>query len=165
MKQSSYWEDNRSSVSQEILSILWTPEFFYLIHNSPSPAPILSHINPVPAPLHVFKIRFNIIRQSKFTLSTWPLALWFPHQKTFCTFSLHHTRYMPCPYHSSWFDHHTYFRGTKDCYFTLLKSLMNSRVQQQIELLPFISLMKQSDGNAERWKLYCTFSKQKMGNK
>jgi hypothetical protein len=60
---------------------------------------------------------------------------------------------------------HIFVVAKGHCYFTLLKSLMNRRVQQQIYLLAFILLMKQADGNEERWKLYCTFGKQKMGNK
>jgi len=57
MQRSPFWEANRFSASQGIPHILWNPKVHYRIHNSPPPAPILSHINPVHTPsFHFLKI-------------------------------------------------------------------------------------------------------------
>ena len=50
MKQSPAWEANRFSASQDIPRILWKPKVHHRLHNSPSPIPILTQINPVHAP-------------------------------------------------------------------------------------------------------------------
>jgi len=46
MEQSPSLEANRFSANQEISRILWNPKVHYLVHKSPSPALILSTINP-----------------------------------------------------------------------------------------------------------------------
>jgi len=50
MKQSSSWEANRFSASQEIPRILWKPKVQYRVYKSPPPVTILSQINPVHDP-------------------------------------------------------------------------------------------------------------------
>ena len=62
MEQSSSWEANWLSASQEIPRILWNPMVHYHNCKCLPPVPILSQINPVHVPpYHSFKIHFNLI--------------------------------------------------------------------------------------------------------
>jgi hypothetical protein len=51
MEQSTSWEANWFSASQEIPRILWNPKVHYRIHKFPPPACILSQIDPVRTPI------------------------------------------------------------------------------------------------------------------
>ena len=109
MEQSPSWGANWVSVSQEIPRILWNPKVHYRIHKCPPPVPILRHTDPVHAPTyHFLKIHLNIILSSTPGSSKWSLSFRFPHQNPAYTPLLHHTRYMPCPYHSTLFDRPKY---------------------------------------------------------
>ena len=67
IEQSSSWEANRSSASQEIPRILWNQQVRYRTHKSAPAVPALRQIDPVHAssPSHVSQIHFNITLPSK----------------------------------------------------------------------------------------------------
>jgi hypothetical protein len=106
MKHSPSWEANHFSTSQEIPRILWNPKINYRIHKCPLSVTILSQINPDHAPTsHFLNIQLNIIFPSTPWSSKWSLSLRFSHQNPVCTSPLTHICYIPCPSHTSRFDH------------------------------------------------------------
>jgi hypothetical protein len=56
-------------------------------------------------PSHFFKIYFNIILSSTPSSSNWPLSLRSPYKNPLSISPVYHTCHMPCPSHSSRFDH------------------------------------------------------------
>ena len=104
MEQSSSWEANRFSASQEIPRIIWNPYFRYLIHKLPTPVPILIQLDPVHnLTSHFLKSHLNIILPSTPWSPKWSLSLRFSHQNPVYASPLPHTHYMQRPSHSSRF--------------------------------------------------------------
>ena len=99
IKQSPSWEANRFAASQEIPRISRKPKVHYRKHKYPSPAPILSQLDPVCTPTYNFlKIHLNIILPSTSGSPKWSLYLRFPHHSSVHASSILYTCYMTSPY-------------------------------------------------------------------
>jgi hypothetical protein len=85
VEQSPSCEATRFSASQEIFLVLWNPKVHYRIHNSPSPVPILSQINPVPRPTTRLEDAFYYYPPICARVFQ---VVFFPHQDPICTSSL-----------------------------------------------------------------------------
>jgi hypothetical protein len=97
MEQKSYWEANKLSASQDTPRTLWNPKVRYRIHNSPSSAPILSHIDPVHfCQSQSLNIHYHITVSLMPGSSKWSYFLRFPHQNSVCITNLPNSCYMPC---------------------------------------------------------------------
>ena len=106
MVQSPSWASNWFAASQEIPHISLNPKVHYRTHKRPPPVSILGQPNPVQIHTsHFLEIRRNIIHSSTPRSPQWSLSLRFPHQDPLHPPLLTHTRYMPCPSHSSRFYH------------------------------------------------------------
>jgi hypothetical protein len=106
MGQSSSWEANRFTASEDIPRFLWNPEVHYHIHKCPPPVSILSQLNPVHnLTSHLLKIRLNIILLSTTGSAKCSLSLRVTHQNPVHTSSLHYTCCIPRTSHFSRFSH------------------------------------------------------------
>ena len=103
MKQSTFWEANRFSASQEIARILWNPKVHYRIRTFiPYSERQLHRQRP-----HDTSSRSILILSSNLRLG-FPSGLFpsvFPHQNPVSTSPLPRPYYIPRPSHSSRFDH------------------------------------------------------------
>jgi hypothetical protein len=71
MQQSSSWEANRFSASQEIPRILWNPKVHFRIYKRSPPVHIVSQFDPVHAHTsHFLKVHLNINLPSKLLENT-----------------------------------------------------------------------------------------------
>ena len=141
MEQSTTWEANRFSATQEIPCILWNLKVHYHIHKSLSPVHVLSQINPVHAPIPISwrsilmlsshlclglpsgvffnicfskyeVIEFMVCTVTKETVNSHP---GFPTKTLYAPFLSPHTCYIPCPSHSQ-FDHPNNIWRSRDHY-------------------------------------------------
>jgi hypothetical protein len=104
--QSTSWESNSHSASQEIPRLLWNPKVHYHVHKSTALVPILSKMNPVhDFPPYFPKIHPNIILPSTPMTSEWSLPFRFSDQNFLCISHFFQIRYTLYPSHSPCFDH------------------------------------------------------------
>jgi len=122
MVQSTSWEANWFTASQEIPRISRNPKVHYRTHNRPPPVSILGQPNPVHIPTsHLLEIHPNIIHPSTPRSPQWSHSLRFPHQDPIHHPLLTHTRHMPGPSHSSRFYHpHNIGWAVQSLYILLL---------------------------------------------
>jgi len=85
---------------------LYETRRFITALQEPATCPHAKPDQSIPCPTTQFlNINLNIILPSTPGSSKCSLFLRFPHQNHVCTSLIPHTRYMPCPSHSSRFDH------------------------------------------------------------
>jgi hypothetical protein len=79
------------------------PEGSLPLLQEPPNLPYLEPVQAIPCPLksHFYKFHSNIVLPSTPGFLTLSLSLRFSHHNPLCNSSLPHTRYMPCPSHSS----------------------------------------------------------------
>jgi hypothetical protein len=114
MEQSTSWEANLFSASQEIPLILWNTKVQSRIQKCPPPFPILSQIDIVHTlTSHFLKIHLNIILPSMPRSCKWSLSLRIPQQTLYThllsPFVLHSP---PTSFFSIWSPENYWVRST-----------------------------------------------------
>ena len=149
MAQSPSWESNSSSAWQEILSILWTLELSYLIHNIPFPVPTLSQINPVHGP-HSTSWKSILILSSNIILRL-PSGLYllgFTTKNVYALFLFHIQATCPAHFILNDLTITNIFDVPKgQCYFTLLK-----KTDEWTRAAPNLSTVFYFANEADGWK-------------
>ena len=64
--------------------------------------------------------------------SKWSFSLTFPHQNPVYTSAVHHTGYMPCPAHSSMYDHPNNIGEEYRSLSSLLRSFLHSLITMSL---------------------------------
>jgi len=95
MEQSSSWEADGHSASQQIPRLLWNPRAHYRVHESPPLVPILSQLHL----LHTVSCFPSMSRSSE-----WSLSFRLSDQNLVCISHRVHACYMPSPSLSPWLD-------------------------------------------------------------
>ena len=81
IQQSSSWETNQFSASQEIPRILWNLKVHYRFHRCLQPVPILSQLDSVHTPTsHFWRSIIILSSHLHLGLLSGLFPLWFPHQ-------------------------------------------------------------------------------------
>jgi hypothetical protein len=104
-EQSSSWEANRFSASQEITHILWNLKVHYCMHKWRHLSLSWARSIQFMPPTHFLKIHRNVILTSTSGSSEWSLSLRFRHQNPVYASPLPHMCYLLRPSHTSQFDH------------------------------------------------------------
>jgi hypothetical protein len=106
LELSPSWEAASCAATQEFSNIISNPKVHYRVHKSPTPAPILSQINPVHTTLsYLSETHFNIIHPPPYVLVF--LVVSFPLVSPSISYmhsSSYHSCYMLCQSHSLWLD-------------------------------------------------------------
>ena len=105
MQQRPSWGANKSSVTEQILPILWNPRFVTAFTTASHLSLLWARSIQFLPPFHFFKIHFNMLILFTSGSSEWSLSLRGPYQSPVCTCPPPHICYMPCPSQSSWSDH------------------------------------------------------------
>jgi len=101
MDQSSSWEANSSSDSQEFPGVLLKPKVHCRIHKSPPPVPILCQNSAVhAAQFYVFKIPFNIFLTSTLRSSGGLFPSVRPTKILYIPLPFSNVWHIPCAFHT-----------------------------------------------------------------